>query len=126
MGRLLKKTTKQIQTNRLEAIRTAQKIFGCTVVLKGYKTLTAFPNLTIINPTGNVALAKAGSGDVLAGFIVGLIAQGLSPEKAALLGCFLHGRLADQWVQAGKDYLSLTPTDLLLEVPNLLHEIRMS
>lgn len=124
MGRLLKKTTDEIQSNRLASVRAAQKKYGCIIVLKGPKTLISFPNITVVNTTGNVALAKAGTGDVLAGFIVGLLAQGVTPEKAALIGCYLHGKLADLWLEQGKDYLSLTPTDLLIEIPNLLGRIR--
>ena len=50
---------------------------------------------TYLNPTGNSAMAKAGSGDVLAGIIAGLLAQGISCEAAALLGTWLHGRAGD-------------------------------
>lgn len=70
---------------------------GCVVVLKGPGTLVATPDGRITrNSTGNNRLATAGTGDVLAGLIGALLAQGLPPGKAARLGVFLHGLAADK------------------------------
>jgi hydroxyethylthiazole kinase-like uncharacterized protein yjeF len=124
LSRLLKLSSKQLESNRLEAAEKAQKALGCTVVMKGFHTVIALPKFSVIVPTGNVALAKGGSGDVLAGIIVGLLSQQVSPERAALLGAYIHGEIADRWVASGRDYLSLTPTDLLQQIPQTLTRLR--
>ena len=70
------------------------------LLLKGAYTVIGSPDAKIfINPTGNSALATAGSGDVLSGFIGGFLAQGLSPLNAALAGAYLHGLAADCFIQ---------------------------
>jgi NAD(P)H-hydrate epimerase len=113
-----------IDRNRLRFARLAQEKLGCTVVLKGYRTIVATPEVCVIIPTGNVALAKGGSGDVLAGMITGLLAQGLSPERAALVACYVHGWMADCWLRSGRDVLSLTPSDLIRGIPRALARMR--
>ena len=66
------------------------------LLLKGAYTVIGTPDSEIfINPTGNNALATAGSGDVLSGFIGGFLAQGLSPLNATLLGAYIHGLAAE-------------------------------
>jgi NAD(P)H-hydrate epimerase len=66
------------------------------VVLKGAYTGISFPNgAYVFNTTGNPGMATGGSGDVLTGIIVSLLAQGLSPEKAAVTGVYLHGTAGD-------------------------------
>ena len=66
------------------------------VVLKGGHTATCFPDGHVyFNSTGNPGMATAGSGDVLTGMITGLVAQGYSPAKAAVIGVFLHGSAGD-------------------------------
>ncbi len=77
------------------AADTARKL-ECTVVLKGFGTLVADPQGRVTHvPTGNTALARGGSGDVLAGMICGLLAQGCGPADAAALGAFVCGLAAD-------------------------------
>lgn len=69
---------------------------GCVVVLKGYRTVIAAPDgRTAVNPTGNSGLASGGTGDVLAGLLGGLLAQGMAPYEAACLGVYLHGLAGD-------------------------------
>ncbi len=70
--------------------------YNCIVVLKGHYTSIVLPNgNTFFNSTGNAGMATAGSGDVLTGIITSLLAQGYSPENAAVYGVFLHGRAGD-------------------------------
>jgi NAD(P)H-hydrate epimerase len=71
-------------------------LYGLLIVLKGANTLIASPDAKLyFNSTGNSGMATAGSGDVLTGILVGLLAQGYSSEDAAKIGVFLHGRAGD-------------------------------
>jgi hydroxyethylthiazole kinase-like uncharacterized protein yjeF len=75
------------------------------LVLKGASTVVAAPDGRVfVNPTGNSGLAKGGTGDVLSGLVVGLMAQGMSPLDAACAGAFLHGLAADLGVQTLTEY----------------------
>lgn len=133
LARLLDWSVKKVDEDRERAIREAHRRFGCIVVLKGHGTLIAAPAvgrrpagacLLFKNTSGNAALAKAGTGDVLTGIIAGLLAQKVSPLEAARLGVWLHGWLADRWVESGRDHLSLMATDLLASLPEALAEVR--
>jgi NAD(P)H-hydrate epimerase len=99
---------------------------NCILVIKGPKTLVATPQSAKIyrNMSGNAALAKAGTGDVLTGIIVGLLAQKVEPSLAARLGVYLHGLLADYWLQTGHSQLSLLPSDLTQMLPVVLKKIQ--
>jgi ADP-dependent NAD(P)H-hydrate dehydratase / NAD(P)H-hydrate epimerase len=96
-GRLLGRSTASVQDDRIEtALRLAQA-FGAEVVLKGNGSVCASPDgFWWINASGNPALASAGMGDVLAGMIGAMLAQGLSAREALLLGVHLHGLAADE------------------------------
>ena len=73
---------------------TSQK-YDCITILKGKNTIITDGDEIYINTTGNSALAKAGSGDVLTGIIAGLLSQHLSCLNSALLGVYLHGLAGD-------------------------------
>jgi len=100
-ARLLKATAQQVQADRVQAVRQISRRFGnCWVALKGHQTLIGRSEGEIfVNPTGNPHLAQGGSGDVLAGFIAGLLAQ---PALQAGIGRTLryavwqHGAAADK------------------------------
>lgn len=97
-ARLLDISVGQVQANRLTAARALAERYQCTVVLKGSGTVIAAPAATpFINPTGNAKLATAGSGDVLAGLLGALMAQGLSAADAACAATYQHGMAADLW-----------------------------
>lgn len=105
LGRLLGWSTEDVVGDRLSAAREAARRSGSVVVAKGYRTIVAAPDgEAYINPPGDAHLGSGGSGDVLTGTIAALLAQGLEPIRAALVGCWLHGRggeLADnQWPAA--------------------------
>jgi len=75
---------------------TKAKEHHCIIVLKGHYTCIATPEgRGYFNSTGNAGMAKGGSGDALTGIITGMVAQGYSPEEAAILGVFLHGLAGD-------------------------------
>ena len=74
---------------------------GTIVVLKGAGTVVAMPDGQVhVNSTGNPGMASGGMGDVLTGIIAGLITQGYSPERAAVIGVYLHGAAAEFAVEA--------------------------
>jgi NAD(P)H-hydrate epimerase len=77
---------------RLDKALNMAASLNCIIVLKGHHTFIATPaGSGYFNSTGNAGMATAGSGDVLTGFITGLLAQGYSAEQAAVLGVYLHG-----------------------------------
>ena len=75
----------------------------------------------IVNPTGNTGLATGGSGDVLTGLLAGLIAGGSSLPDAAITAPFIHGLAAERWAGEYSER-SLTPSDLLDELPRILKD----
>lgn len=95
-ARLLAATTKAIQTNRFEAVKTLQQKYGGIVLLKGAGTLIASENGIAVSNSGNAGMASGGMGDVLSGVIASLVAQGMSLEDAAQQGAYGHGLAADE------------------------------
>lgn len=80
--------------SRIERVSAASRASGAVVLLKGAETLIAHPNGVIVeNPTASPHLATAGSGDVLAGLIVGLLAQGMASLDAAAAGVWVHSEI---------------------------------
>jgi hydroxyethylthiazole kinase-like uncharacterized protein yjeF len=99
-ARLLQTTAVQVQQDRLAAAMAVAAATGATVLLKGSGTIVAAAGrLPVINPTGNAALATAGTGDVLAGWAGGLWAQDpqAHPADIAVRAAWQHGRAADRW-----------------------------
>lgn len=101
----------------------AQKLavkWQCTLVLKGAPTMIYLPNGDCFeNPTGNPAATTAGCGDVLAGIIAGLLAQGLSTEQAAIAGMYIAGKAADEYVKTYQ-FHSLLASDIIDWLPLML------
>lgn len=94
----------------------------CVTVLKGYRTVTAFPGGSCaVNPTGNPGMAKGGSGDALAGLMGGLLAQRAQPEEAAK-AVWLHGRAGDLAAEDRGEY-GMTPSDLIGQIPYAMKEL---
>jgi NAD(P)H-hydrate epimerase len=114
MARLASVSTGEVQGDRLGVARNFARHHGVTVVLKGARTLVAHPNGRVaVNTTGNPGMAKGGSGDLLTGFIAGLLAQYKNqPEMAVEAAVFLHGLAADLAVRE-RDEHSLLATDTL-------------
>ncbi len=95
-SRLLNCSLDDVLCNMEESAREISKKYNSVTVLKSHKTIITSPTGDIyFNTTGNSALAKAGSGDVLAGIISGLLAQGSTCYDAACLGVYLHGLAGD-------------------------------
>ncbi len=96
MSRLTGAPAADIAADPVAAATAAAVEWNCVVVLKGGPTVTADPSGNAwVNSTGNSGMATAGSGDILAGLIGGLIAQGASAPAAARCGVWLHGRAGD-------------------------------
>jgi NAD(P)H-hydrate epimerase len=96
LARLLDISVAEVQSDRVKVARQAAVDWKQIVVLKGAGTIIAAPDDGIyVSPFSNPALATAGSGDVLAGSIAGLIAQGLKPLDAASTAVYLHGMAGD-------------------------------
>jgi hydroxyethylthiazole kinase-like uncharacterized protein yjeF len=92
MARLLDSTVEDVQSDRVGIATRAALDWKQIIVLKGAATVVATPEGKVfVSPFSNPALATAGTGDVLAGAIAGLLAQGLSPIDAACAGVYLHG-----------------------------------
>ena len=108
---------------RIAAARDLAARLHAVVVLKGKYSIISAPNGdTLINPTGNAGLAKGGSGDVLAGIIAALLAQGYPPFTATALGTWLHGLAAD--IALTHSHLtSLTASDLIAAIPAALQNL---
>jgi hydroxyethylthiazole kinase-like uncharacterized protein yjeF len=108
-ARLLGSSTATVQADRLAAAQALAERFGVVAVLKGSGTVIAAPRQTpAVNPTGNARLATAGTGDVLAGFVVARLARGATAWDAARHAVFEHGALADAWPEG----LALTASAL--------------
>ncbi len=96
MARLMGTDTKQVQSDRIGTATGFAQKYGVTVVLKGSRTIVAYPDGWVhINTTGNAGMATAGTGDVLTGMIAGIAAQGVPAGDAAAAGVYLHGLAGD-------------------------------
>lgn len=117
LSRLLDVDVQEIQQNRAKWAWEASKNFDCIVLLKGHETVIAIPNGKIfINHTGNSALSKAGTGDILTGMIAGFCAQGLPLEDAACCAVFLHGLAAEIASKTLSEY-GVLASDLIKYIP---------
>ena len=113
-ARLLGTPVRQIQSDRISAARTLAKQLGVVVVLKGAGTVIADPtNRWAVSEAGDASLASAGTGDVLAGAIAGLMAQGLDAWQASCLGVWSHGSAGQRWrATEGLAAIGLSATEL--------------
>lgn len=121
MARLFDLSTEQVNNNRLALTKAFAKKFGITVVLKGANTVVSDGEKVYINLTGNPGMARGGSGDLLAGMIAGLMAQGFLPFEAAVAAVHIHGCAGDK-AAAKYSTHGMTPTDIADQLPELLKE----
>lgn len=107
----------ELGEDRVKAARDFAVAHQCVLVLKGHRTVTAFPDgECFVNTTGNPGMATGGSGDVLAGMILSLIGQGLPLKQAVPWAVCLHGRAGDMAAEELGEY-GMTPTDLVERIP---------
>lgn len=124
LARLLNISAANVRKNPIHCIALAQKKYSCAILLKGAVTYITDGKKLWTSSSGTPALAKAGTGDVLAGIIGGLLSQGLGSATAAALGSYLHGLASKQFLTNGNDVLSLRPLDLIDELPKTLKRAR--
>lgn len=124
MGRLTGKTAAEVNKDRSAAARAAAEEWGVVVVLKGAHTVVAAPGGRLsVDPHELPALGSGGTGDVLAGIIGGLLAQGCDPFTAAVTAVYVHAE-AGRAVAGRLGESGLLASDLLLEIPPVMEELR--
>ncbi len=123
MATLTGLTTADIQERRVEVAQEYAAFWGATVVLKGAHTVVASEDgRCYASPFVNPGLASGGTGDVLSGIIVGLLAQGIGPDDAAVAGVYLHGAVAEE-VRAEMGESGALASDLLPKLPATMRRI---
>ena len=124
MARLVGGSAIDSNAGRLSLARSAAREWHKTVVLKGAHTVVAHADGSAeVSPFANPGLATAGTGDVLAGAIAGLVSQRLAPETAAPLGVYLHGSAGEK-VRLELGHTGMIASDLLPELPRLIRDMR--
>ena len=109
--------------NLVARVRRVAAAWNCVVLSKGQPSITAHPDgRTIINASGHPAAATAGTGDVLAGIVAGLLAQGIEPMEAAAAAIHIGGTTAGQFVERGASQ-SLVASDLIEALPEVLRQL---
>jgi ADP-dependent NAD(P)H-hydrate dehydratase / NAD(P)H-hydrate epimerase len=122
-ARLLDCSTADVQADRVGAATRLAALLDADVVLKGAGSIVARPDGTFdINASGNPALATAGSGDVLAGMLGALLAQGIDASAALRIGVCLHGAAADMLVARGVGPLGVTASEVIDAARALMNE----
>lgn len=123
-ARLLDISSAEIQADRIGSACLLAHTYRAIIVLKGSGSVIAdAQNNIVINPTGNPGLATAGTGDVLAGIIGALLAQGWPEWEAAIAAVWLHGKAADELVTAGQGPIGLTANELIPVVRRNLNRL---
>ncbi len=121
-ARLAGISVEEVQKNRRSSLLKYQEKCKVNITLKGFETLTVARDGSLFqNTSGGPALAKAGTGDVLAGAVAALAAQGLPLAHAAALAAYLHGAAGDR-LAAGLSDFGILPSELPMEMAKLLAE----
>lgn len=120
LSRILDVPAREIEADRFYYAKQAAEKTGCHVLLKGFRSVLAYKERSMVILAGNSALAKAGTGDVLTGLIGSFLAQGLPTLQATASAAFIHGKVADEWVRTGKSRSALCAHDLKDHLPDLL------
>jgi hydroxyethylthiazole kinase-like uncharacterized protein yjeF len=126
-ARLLGCSAADVQSDRLHAARTLARRLRSITILKGSGTVITAPDgEAVVNPTGNPALATAGTGDVLTGICAALLAQDCPPWHAALAAVWLHGAGADHLLANGIGPAGVTAGELIPAVRAVLNRLASS
>jgi len=123
MARLINKNVSWIQKNREEVAKKFSRVYNCVTILKGFKTIVANPKgQCFVNDSGNSGMSTAGTGDVLTGMIVSLLAQGIDVYSSSIIAVHLHG-VAGDYAAKEKGQISLIAGDLLDKLPQVFKEV---
>ncbi len=123
MARLAHSTTAAVQQARFATATKFAATHQVYTVLKGAGTLIATPSGSVTqNPTGNAGMGKGGSGDVLAGMVGSILAQGFAPEHAAQTAVYIHGAVGDACAEA-LSQTAMQPTDMIEYLPRYFKEM---
>jgi NAD(P)H-hydrate epimerase len=123
MSRLTDASIADIQADRVETARLQARKWGQVVILKGAYTVVAAPDgRAAVEPFANPGLATGGTGDVLAGIVVALRAQGMAAFEAAAAGAYLHG-LAGELARAALGASAMAASDLVRFLPDAWRRI---
>lgn len=123
MARLTELSIESVQADRVGVAKRVAMEYGVTVVLKGSRTVVAQPDGHFyVNPSGNVGMATAGTGDVLMGIIAGLLAQGATIRDSAVAGVYLHGLAGDMAADELGMY-SMLASDVIMHLPQAFSKI---
>ena len=124
MARLCRTSTQEVLANRWALAREKAAEWNSVVVLKGAHTVIASPNGQLrVLPFKTSALATAGTGDVLAGMIGTLRAQGLTDFDAAAVGAFLHGMAGEQAARSAGSERGVCASDVIAALPTVFRLI---
>lgn len=116
-ARLLGCEIAQIQADRFSSAKALAEKNRAAIILKGVFSLVAGNEGPIaVNPTGNPGMATGGMGDTLGGVVGTLLAQGLTPQDAAMLGCYWHGLAGDLAAESIGE-IGYTATEVALKLP---------
>ncbi len=111
------------ESRRTALAKKMATFYHVVLVLKGHRTLVVSKDRVYVNRSGNAAMAKGGSGDVLTGLIASFIAQGLDPYEASVWAVYIHGRSGDLAVKKTGE-LGLTASDMIHFFPKVFSSLR--
>ncbi|MGG5252401.1 NAD(P)H-hydrate dehydratase [Neobacillus sp. SM06] len=123
MARLVGKTVKEVEMERIEVAKSFSEKHHVFLLLKGHRSIIAAPHGEVfVNPLGHDALGKGGSGDVLTGVAASFLAQGAKPIDALVAACFLHAKAGEAQAKKVSHY-GVTPSDLIEGVREELNRL---
>ncbi|MFC7394902.1 NAD(P)H-hydrate dehydratase [Scopulibacillus cellulosilyticus] len=123
MARLTGLSVKEVENDRFSIASQFAKEYQVYLILKGkYTIVTAPDGMQAVNPTGNPALAKGGTGDVLSGMILAFMLQHHQLFPAICNAVYLHGAVSDQLVSKGHSQMDVTASDIINGIPMVLHD----
>lgn len=120
VARFLGITVSEVESNRIDIAKKIARKYGIVVLLKGYNTVISNGNNTYINTTGNSKMASGGMGDALTGIINAFLSQGIECSEAAILGAYIHGRIADR---LANEFYIVNARDIIRELPKEINNI---
>lgn len=121
-SRLVGRDVREVLANAAELAKSFAREFGVIVVLKNNRTIITDGKRMAINLAGSPALAKGGSGDVLAGLLAGTCARGVAPYEAAVSSCYLLGRAGEHAAKALGEY-SVDATNIIDHLPSAIKNL---